>query len=148
MDRDMVIGTFIRLPRPRKDPGGHPNHWHISFQPVPGPSNKSVLFLVNPYSRVGHSAGTVDLEWCRTQIGREHMGRLWLLIMIRAFLRAEVGQLRPWSWSTDCATMNDVIKIALDQFGIANVLPKLHRSGEHEINVATDVYQHHFASLQ
>lgn len=127
-----LVNNFINLPQPPQTDSGHPNHWHFSFQPHPGPRNISVLFLVNPYARIGHNAGLVDLPRWFAVVKWERMSKLWLILIMRAFAGPYVGQTRPWSWSTNSTFMVDLITDALRHFAIASMLPMVTLSEEME----------------
>ena len=107
------IHTFVDLPQPRQTPSGHPNHWHFSFQPYPGPRDLSILFIVNPYAGLGHNAGVLDLPRWHAETSVERMSKLWLILILRTFARPHVGQMRPWSWSTGSSFMVDLMTDAL-----------------------------------
>lgn len=135
--------TFIDLPQPRVTPSGHLNHWHFSFQPFPGPRDLSILFIVNTSARIGHNAGILDLHRWFDVMRVERMSKLWLILILRTFARPHVGQLRPWSWSTNSSFMVDQITDALGYFNLDGKLPIVTLSEEME-SIATATWTRYY----
>lgn len=147
MDQATFVQAFINLPQPQRNIDGHWNHWHFAFQPVPGPVSQSILFLVNPYSRIGYSAGVVDLVRCSREMTYQQMGLVWVLLIMHVLVRPDVGQIRPFTWSTDTGFMVEAVGSGLRQLGIAGMMPRVCLAGMSEIGIAIEVWSSNFLML-
>ncbi|MCJ1268598.1 hypothetical protein MMC22_008486 [Lobaria immixta] len=148
MNIHTFIDAFIELPQPDFNNDGHPNHWHFSLQPVPGPVNRSVFFIINPSSRVVFKTGLLDLEQYFNQMTWPEVQREWLLHLLIAFAGTEAEMVRPRSWCTDSMVLRDVIAEARRDSGLSSYLPRVFMANDDENSIAYEAWARYFRTLR
>lgn len=126
-----AVATFNALPRDPNSPSGlAPNHWHFSLRLVPIPPPGLLLFNINPAAQYVHTEGPIEVT---LRLATPHeQGTVVAWALLKAFQKSELGQVRPWSWSTDDADLAAAVGDVFRQWGVSDGLDQIRAENAEE----------------
>lgn len=130
-----TVAAFNALPRSPNSPSGLvPNHWHFSLRLVSIPPPGLLVFIINPAAHYVHTEGPIDLSL--RQATPHERGSVVAWALLKAFQKSELGQARPWSWSTDDGGLATAVGDVFKQWGVADGLDQIQAGNAEELAVS------------
>ncbi|MCJ1468508.1 collagen, type [Pseudocyphellaria aurata] len=136
------LSDFNDLPRLQIDPQGPcPNHWHFSLQRTGLNPPDTLLVLVNSHGR--HHVARLPRE----EMPPHRQVLFSAMLLMRAFSSKNLGESRPWSWSTDSPVYGNAVAGALRQIGVGEGLQYVGTTGMLLERIAREVWMDYWVSL-
>lgn len=132
-----AVAAFNALPRNPITPSGlAPNHWHFSLRLVTISPIGLLVFIINPAARYIHTEGPIDIS---LRLATSHeQGTVVAWALLKAFQKSELGQVRPWSWSTNDAGLAAAVGNVFRQWGVSDGLDQIRAGNAEESAISNE----------